>query len=197
MAAARGRRSCKGKKMGGCGLASGEKTRKLTAWSEDFTRGLGKGWENDGWTPSIPIKNVCKPARTRTRPPRAERRSLFSSSHPLEISFLIRAPALMNICSSGTPTAGMSEFVFAQKFFLTPISQGTGGWGEEVAPVKETIYIFSRTRWRGGSRARHPSPCIASACLLNYVRLASQPGLGAPSNQHTICSVARVAPAVD
>lgn len=67
MAAARGR-------PGGRGLAS-EKTQKLTAWSADFTSGFGEG--NDGWTPSIPVKNVCRPTCTHTHSPCACRARLI------------------------------------------------------------------------------------------------------------------------
>lgn len=156
-------------------------TRKATRLKRRFEK------RNDGWTRSIPV-----------RPLRAERRSLFSSSHPLEIQFLIRVPALMNICSSGTPTARMLEFVFALKVFLSACLAGDGeaaGGGGGTSRVKEPIYIFSRTRRLAGAARDIRPHFVASACLVNYVRLFSQPGLWAPSNQRTICSRAPVVPA--
>lgn len=108
-------------------------------------------------------------ARTHTHPLRAERRSLFSSSHPLEIQFLIRAPALMNICSSGgTPTARMSEFVFALKFFLTPASQGTRRQLELKRP-----FTFSPERVSAVGAARDIRPPASPPLVSSIMRGSS------------------------
>lgn len=103
----------------------------------------------------------------------------FHHLTPLEIQFLIRVPALMNICSSGTPTARMLEFVFALKVFLSARLAGdeeaVRGGGESRA--KEAIYISSTThRLAGDARDIRPH-CVTSTCLVNYVQLFFQPGL--------------------
>lgn len=133
----------------------------------------------------VPVKTCAGPCVfTRSRPLRAERRSLFSSSRPLEIHFLIRLPALMNICSSGTPTAKMSEFVFAPMLFLSHRLTGCGGRREtgEQAELKRPFTYSPERLARQEKLATSvgppaPSPHVASACLVNYVRLFSQPGL--------------------
>lgn len=131
-----------------------------------FTSGFGEG--NDGWTPSIPVKNVCRPtcAHKHTHPLRAERRSLFSSSHPLEIQFLIRAPALMNICSSGTPTARMSGVCFRTEVFLNARLAGD----EQATRVKET---FSPERVSAVGAARDIRPPASPPLVSSIMRGSS------------------------
>lgn len=123
-------------------------------------------------------------ARTHTLPVRAERGSLFSSSHPLEIQFLIRAPALMNICSSGTPTARMSEFVFTLKFFLTPVSQGTRRRGGRLELKRPFTFSPERVGAVGAARDIRPpaSPPLVSSimCGSSLRRVSERLPISAP-----------------